>query len=286
LELQLMSDDLHVAESAGAYALGALSPEEAHEVEAHAASCPQCRAEIADLKRVVSLLPLAASSVEPSDDLKARILAATKGEDQADAILRRAVVTSQLHLPKRDFWHRPVPVWAGIAGWVGLAATCVVAGIFIGVTGEHSRMLSSLGSVPTASKLGAANRVVTETPNQVYPVTTEDLSNAVALIDQSQVWDFTVAKTGERMPYKVIQPPHVSHAMVLTDMPSAKQGMVYQVWLVRNGKVHRGGVVMPGRRSQAIIPMRVETGDVIAFTMEPMGGSAVPTGPFMMQQTL
>jgi anti-sigma-K factor RskA len=281
-----MSDELHAAESAGAYALGALSAEEAHEVEAHAASCAQCREEIADLKRVVSLLPLAASSVEPSDDLKARILAATKGEDQADAILRRAVITSQLDPPKRDFWHRPVPVWAGIAGWVGLAATCVVAGIFIGVTGEHSRMLSSLGNTPAANSLIAGSRVVTESPNQVYPVTTEDLSNAVALIDQSQVWDFTVAKTGERMPYKVIQPPHVSHAMVLTDMPPAKHGMVYQVWLVRKGKVHPGGVVMPGRRSQAIIPMRVQAGDVIAFTMEPMGGSAVPTGPFMMQQTL
>jgi anti-sigma-K factor RskA len=280
-----MSDELHVAESAGAYALGALSSEEAHEVEAHAATCPQCREEIADLKHVVSLLPLAAALVEPSDDLKARIIAATKDEDQADAILRRAVITSQLHPPKRDFWHRPVPVWAGIAGWVGLAATCVVAGIFIGVTGEHSRMLSSLNSAPAASNLTAASRVVTET-NQVYAVTTEDLSNAVALIDQSQVWDFTVAKTGERMPYKVIQPPHVSHAMVLTDMPPAKRGMVYQVWLVRKGKVHRGGVVMPGRRSQAIIPMRVQTGDVIAFTMEPMGGSAVPTSPFVMQQTL
>ena len=137
-----MSNDVHVSESAGAYVLGALAPEEAQQVEAHAASCSQCRKEIAELKQVVSVLPLAASSVEPSTDLKARILAASKGEDQADAILRRTVVTSVQHEPKRDFWHRPIPSWAGVAGWLGLAAACVVAGIFIGVTGEHNRMLA------------------------------------------------------------------------------------------------------------------------------------------------
>jgi anti-sigma-K factor RskA len=279
-----MSDEMHVTESIGAYALGALTPDEVHEVEAHAASCAQCRKEIVDLKRVVLVLPLAATPSEPSEDLKQRILAASKGEDKADAILRRAVVTSQLHSPKRDFWHRPVPVWTGIVGWIGVAAACIVAGIFIGVASEHSRMLAAMSrssAVPSALNVAAEQRAL-----RVYPVSTEDFDQAVALLGQSQVWDFSVAKSGERMPYKVIQPLHVSHAMVVADMPPAKHGMVYQVWLVRKGKVHRGGTVLPGQRSEAIIPMRVQTGDVIAFTMEPTGGSSVPTGPFMMEQTL
>ncbi|MBV8163927.1 MAG: anti-sigma factor, partial [Candidatus Eremiobacteraeota bacterium] len=63
-------------------------------------------------------------------------------------------------------------------------------------------------------------------------------------------------------------------------------GMVYQVWLARKGKVHEGGVVAPGKMTQTIIPMRVQSGDVIAFSMEPPGGSASPSGPFVMQQTL
>jgi anti-sigma-K factor RskA len=279
-----MSDERHVVESAGAYALGALTPEEAQEVEMHVAFCAQCREEIAELGGVASLLPLAAAPSEPSEELKRRILAASKDEDKADAILRRAVVTSQLRSPKRDFWHRPVPVWTGIVGWIGVAAACIVAGIFIGVASEHSRMLAAMSrssAVPLALKVAAEQRAL-----RVYPVSTEDLDQAVALLGQSQVWDFSVAKSGERMPYKVIQPPHVSHAMVVADMPPAKHGMVYQVWLVRKGKVHRGGTVMPGERSEAIIPMRVQMGDVIAFTMEPMGGSSVPTGPFMMEQTL
>ncbi len=283
-----MSEDVHVSESAGAYVLGALAPEEAHEVEAHTATCSECRKEIAELKQVVAVLPLAASAVEPSTELKARILAASKGEDQADAILRRAVVTSELHEPKRDFWHRPVPSWAGVAGWLGLAAACVVAGIFIGVTGEHNRMLAfvarSSSTVYPAAE--TASRSSANVSYAVYPVSTEELSQAVEIINESKVWDFSLAKTGERMPYKVIQPPHVSHAMIVTDMPPLKQGMVYQVWLVRRGKMHKGGIVMPGHGVQTIIPMRVQSGDVIAFSMERSGGSALPSGPLMMQQTL
>lgn len=277
-----MSDERHVGESAGAYVLGALSPQEAHEIESHTVTCLQCRTEIAELKDVVGVLPLAATSMEPSSDLRDRILAASKGEDKAKAILRRAVSSREHAEPRHDFWHRPLPAWAGVAGWVGVAAACVVLGIFIGVSGEHTRMMADLAQHAQQAQLLSAPAA-----ERVYPVSTEELSNAVAFINQSQIWDFSVSKTGKRMPCKVIQPPHVSHAMIVTDMPMpAKPGMVYQVWLVREGKVHRGGVVMPGRGVQTIIPMRVRSGDVIAFTEEPMGGSAIPSGPFMMQETL
>jgi anti-sigma-K factor RskA len=280
-------NDAHVTESAGAYALGALTPEEAHAVETHAATCPQCREEIAQLRGVVSLLPLAASAVEPSTDLKARVLRAGREEDQAGAVLRRAVENTQRHERRPGFWRRPIPVWAGIVGWAGLGAACILAGVLIGAVAEQSRMAATLSrlSQPPGSALEAPAAMAPKA-ERVYPVTTENFAQAVELIDQSQVWDFSVAKTGERMPCKVIQPPHVSHAMIVTDMPPAKAGMVYQVWLVRRGKIHRGGVVMPGHGVQTIIPMRVQSGDVIAFSVEPQGGSAVPTGPFVMEQTL
>src|SRR4029077_17846696 len=149
--------ELHVSGSAGAYVLGALTPEEAHEVETHAATCEQCREEIADLKGVVSVLPLACTSMEPSPDLKSRILAAGKGDDQADAILRRAIIGSEASGPKHDIWHRSLPSWAGVAGWMGLATACAIAGIFIGVAGERQRMLASVPAPVPLSK--AMNRV-------------------------------------------------------------------------------------------------------------------------------
>src|ERR1700680_5146681 len=85
-----MSDELHVSHSGGAYVLGALTPEEANEIETHAATCEQCREEIENLKHVVSVLPLACASVDPSPDLKSRIVAAGAGGGQAGALVRSA----------------------------------------------------------------------------------------------------------------------------------------------------------------------------------------------------
>jgi anti-sigma-K factor RskA len=120
----------------------------------------------------------------------------------------------------------------------------------------------------------------------VYPVGAEQLHSRVTVTRGSKVWDLSVNQTGNRIPCKVIQPNNAPHAMIVADMPMAKNGMVYQVWLMRKGKRHRGPTVMPGEMMQTTIPMRVQTGDVIAFSMEPPGGSAAPSGPFVMEQTL
>ena len=288
-----MMDEMHVSENAGAYVLGALSVDEAHAVEAHAAACPQCREEIAGLQRVVSMLPLSCTSVEPSPELKNRILAATRTEDQVDAILRRAVTSSRLREPKHDVWHRSFPSWAGVAGWVGLATACAVAGLFIGIAGERQRMMTAM-QAPVPAAQAVAMRSDTGIPSAksaneagYIAVSADQLDPRVAFIGESKVWDLSVTRTGERIPCKIIQPPNLSHAMIVSDMPMpSKPGMVYQVWLVRKGKVHKGGVVMPGKMTQTIIPMKVQSGDVIAFSMEPAGGSAIPSGPFVMQQTL
>jgi len=291
-----MSDELHVSDSAGAYVLGALTPEEANEIETHTATCEQCREEIEDLKHVVSVLPLACASVEPSPDLKSRILAAGRGDDQADAILRRAVVGREAGGPKHDIWHRSLPSWAGVAGWIGLATACAIAGIFIGVAGERQRMIASLQvPMPLSKTVGRvtvseAARAPANAPAvdaySVFPVGAEQLHSRVTVTPDSKVWDLSVNQAGKRIPCKVIQPNNALHAMIVADMPMAKQGMVYQVWLVRKGKMHRGPTVMPGEMMQTTIPMRVESGDVIAFSMEPPGGSAMPSGPFVMEQTL
>lgn len=273
-----MSENVHVSESGGAYALGALTRDEAQEVEAHMAACDECRQEVAQLRGVVSLLPLACSSQEPPPSLRARVLAATKGEDQAHAILQRVLTGAQGGEGKRDFWHRPFPSWAGVAGWLGLAAACVTAGIFIGIADEHSRMMTASAPPVTLAH--------NETLYNVYPVSADQLERAVNLIGESQVWDLSVSKTGQRIPCKVIQPRNVAHAMLVSSMPATRDGMVYEVWLVRRGKIHRAGIVKPGPMVQTTIPMRVQSGDMIAFSMEPAGGSARPTSPFLMQQTL
>ncbi|HKF76651.1 MAG TPA: anti-sigma factor [Candidatus Dormibacteraeota bacterium] len=58
-------DHAELREQLGAYALGALDPEDAEAVAAHVATCQECRAELADLRRVADGLPTALEAASP-----------------------------------------------------------------------------------------------------------------------------------------------------------------------------------------------------------------------------
>lgn len=71
----------HVSDSLGAYVLGALDEHEAREVSAHLATCPECRAQVADLTQVRAAL----GDVPPEALLDGP-------PDEDDLLLRRALV--------------------------------------------------------------------------------------------------------------------------------------------------------------------------------------------------
>lgn len=72
-----MSEHLWL-ESAGAYALDALAPEERARFEAHLSDCAVCRAEVQSLREVAALLAHAAPAEAPSAGLRDRVLAEGK----------------------------------------------------------------------------------------------------------------------------------------------------------------------------------------------------------------
>ncbi len=283
-----MNERSHVGEAAGAYVLGALNAEDAKQIEAHAQTCVACREELSQLRQVVSVLPLACSLVQPSSELKAKVMAAGRHDVEAEALLRGAAKQPARDHRKPDFWRRPAPSLAGIAGWIGVAAACAVAGVFIGVSDEHHRMLAqqSAGSKPIVQSIGKVTTARAPSADSVYEISASQIKTAVALVGHAQVWDFSVSRTGERIPCKVIQMPHDNHAMLVSDMPPSSDGRVYRVWLIRKGEMHRGGIVPPGKMMETTIPMRVKSGDVLAFSMEMPGAGGGSAGHFVMQQTL
>jgi anti-sigma-K factor RskA len=68
-----MSTELHTL--SGAYALDALSPEEAEQFRSHLAECAACRQEVRELTHAAALMGEVESS-EPPAELRARVLAA------------------------------------------------------------------------------------------------------------------------------------------------------------------------------------------------------------------
>jgi anti-sigma-K factor RskA len=63
-----------------AYLLGALEPGEAAELERHLAGCEECRTELEWLRPAVQLLPESVERVEPSPELRGRLMEQVRAE--------------------------------------------------------------------------------------------------------------------------------------------------------------------------------------------------------------
>jgi anti-sigma-K factor RskA len=104
-----------------AYALGALSPAEAAELERHLAECEACRARLRWLQPAVDVLPASVEQLTPSPELRDRLMATVRAEGQASEgpEIRAAPAKPRSH-------------WRGGRGGLLLRpATAFVAGILI-----------------------------------------------------------------------------------------------------------------------------------------------------------
>jgi anti-sigma-K factor RskA len=112
-----MSVDLHTL--AGAYALDALSKEEAEEFATHLEQCPSCREEVLEMQDVAARMGAVEATAPPSG-LKARVLAAA---DQQPQLPPR--VTSINQAPSRRWQPRLAAAAAAVvllaAGVLGVA---------------------------------------------------------------------------------------------------------------------------------------------------------------------
>jgi anti-sigma-K factor RskA len=63
-----------------AYALGALEPGQSAELERHLAACEECRTELEWLRPAVQLLPESVERVEPSPELRSRLIEQVRSE--------------------------------------------------------------------------------------------------------------------------------------------------------------------------------------------------------------
>src|SRR2546426_840850 len=79
----MLMDCQQFEELAGAYALGAIGDLEQHAAQAHLMTCDRCQHTAHELQTVTDLLPLVVPPVEPSSNLKNRIMAAVEADAKA-----------------------------------------------------------------------------------------------------------------------------------------------------------------------------------------------------------
>jgi anti-sigma-K factor RskA len=244
---------IHDDDMAAAYVLDALSFEELEEFEAHLAGCQQCQAEVAELRQVVDVLPLAVEPIEPPASLRDRILAAAEfGPDERPrlGLVPGGKQTSAAGTSRR---HRlPTALLAA-------AAAVVIAGLGI-------------------RDLELQN---TQTPQQSLQAEV-----TAALANGATASPVGGTATAPRATASLIQASHRAYLVVRGLHPSPTN-KVYQVWYVHGTAVKSAGVFTYSHGSEIIPLPRASGNDVTAVTMEPgPRGSKLPTGPKVLVGTV
>jgi anti-sigma-K factor RskA len=129
------------ADVLGAYALGALSQDEAERVRRHIERCPTCRDELDGLRAAVDALPASVEQIEPPRGLKQRLMAIVEAEAEllraaGDAADRPAGEAAR---PRGRRW-LAAPRWRPAAAF-GLACAIAVAVIVLSAGGAGPRTI-------------------------------------------------------------------------------------------------------------------------------------------------
>ena len=228
--------------------LDALSEEEARAFEAHLHDCPTCRAEVAELRLVADVLPLAVEPVEPPASLRSRILTQARAEEPS---ARLAIVppepSERTPVRRRLRLRRPM-AWAG----------AVAAALIIGLGAWNISLQQQVHTHSTASAI----------------------TNALA--HGAQAWPVTGTNAAPAATGTLIQPKHGANAIfVVSGLPASPPNKVYQIWLVRGTRPTSGGTFsVSSAGPQVVSLLQSATGyQVTAVTLEPgPRGSRAPTG--------
>ena len=261
-------DDATVRDLAAAYAIGALSAEEARAFEAFLATSPETRREVDEYRETAALLALGAEEARPSAGLRARVQAAIGGAPaRRDAASPPAPA---LRAARRSPW--------GPIAWVGLAAA-VLAAVAVGVrTRTLSREIAARDSA-----IAELERRVDELGQGIF-----DRDAILASILSRDVQLVQLTSSGDPDPAIQIFWDRARNTALLnaSGLKPAPAGRTYQLWWIRDGKpvpsvtfdIDAAGA---GLVKGVSVPTEGEL-SAAAVTEEPAGGSQQPTSPILL----
>jgi anti-sigma factor RsiW len=236
-----MSAHEDLKELLGAYALDALEPDEAAEVERHLEGCADCRTEVAEHREVASLF--SDVSIEPPAGVWEQIVRRLD-EPPAPSVPRLPTPDTKAGKPGRTI---PMRTAAALAA----AAAIVIAGLSIAVIRLDQR--KSGPSTSQAALQQAAHTALT-TPGARRT---------------------TLRSSDGKLSIDVVILPDGKGYLVSNDLPPLPNGQTYQLWAQTNNQLVSFGVL---GGSPGVVPFRVEPPVVaLAVTSEPAGGVPAPT---------
>jgi anti-sigma-K factor RskA len=257
----------HATSSCGEYldlaagaALDAVEPHELERVEAHAASCAECAAQLQAFREVAALLGSAVPQHDPPPALRGRVLDVARLTPQdRTPILRRL----------RPGWPRRVrlsPAWL-----VAAASLCMSLGAVGWVASLQSQIVALQSDVQVAGERAARYDHITE------------------VLASDRLAIRPLAPMVQNMPSRgmVYMDPSSGTGMLMChNMPPIEQGHAYQVWFIRGNERVSGGLLWPDHYGNGYTLIQVPTDlmsfDYVGITDEPGTGSQWPTTPRVM----
>jgi anti-sigma-K factor RskA len=235
-------------ENLAAYALGTLDADEIPVLESHLKDCQDCQSELADFQSVTTGLLGSIPPQTPPPELRRKLVA---------------------QLPSHRT--RTPNLLAAILGRfsLGQVAIALVVVALLGLNLFSSMQIRDLQQQQSmlAGRLSNDQAAIAML---AYPSTQ-------ALTVQADVKDVTGSM--------LIDKDKNTAVLVLWNLPKLEAGQTYQIWLIdSNGKRISGGLFVPADNqgyTTVTIQSPVSLGQFVhlGVTVEPLGGSAGPTGP-------
>ena len=251
---------------AAAYALGALSADEARRFEAFLATSPEAQREVREYREVAALLALAGPEPAAGSSLPGGL---------RDRILARVAEQKSRSLPAAA---SPPGVRPSSAVWVALAASLLLAlGLGAGLVSVRGR----LAAVET--ELTARNATLAQTAQRL----TEREATLNAILEPG-VELFQLTSSGDPEPgiqlfWNRQRHQAIVHGFRLKPVPAGK---AYQLWFIKDGAPVPSVTFKPepdGHAKVEAVPVpEGGTLSAAAITVEPEGGSTQPTLPIVM----
>lgn len=248
-----------------AYALGALTEQEAHEVEAAIAQYPELRQEL-DAIEAAMLGFAQANAVQPPAHLQDAIWASLdKGAQQAPPPEAQIPKTIPLGTGGNKNWARAA-VWIALVG--SLLANFILWGDRNKAQNEMTAMKQNMDAVQDGQ-----NELIAQIKNyqqERFMMMKPDMKPVVMHGE----------KDGHKMTGVVYWSKEKGEAYVsLLNMPTIPQGMQYQLWVIQDGKPVSMGVIandmMKGGMQKS--DMQITSGQAFAISLEKEGGNPTPT---------
>lgn len=265
-----MDDHQQYQDLLALHALDALDASEKPLLEAHLATCAECRATLTEWRDATSLLAHAATPVTPSADLRARILAATRAETRAPQAAGRVV---QMPIPPNRS-----NLWPNL---LRIAAAITIVGLLVGIIIFWRRDVVLQRDVARLTK--ERNRTADQLIKEREALAKE--RDALAMINSRDTKKMELAgtKTAQNARAMFVYNPQTGHAMLMTEgLPTTPADKAYEVWFIPKGHTPMPGkmfTVDSAGRATVVgeIPLEARANVVIAITLEPKKGSLAPT---------